>query len=531
MSASKDKKLRATQRLEGTEKRQVAHGREQREHKRRRTREIIIGAVLVVVLVAVFIINSSLFYQGTPAVSAAGRDYTTAQFNYFYYTNYYNYLTQLGNYASMLGLDSSKPLGQQPYYGDPTISWADYFKNSTLDQMESMSVLLNAADADGLTLTDEQQSNIDAQLASVETSAKSGGYANADQYLSARYGKYFDEATLRQVLQMSSLASAYYTEKMASFTYTEDQLESYYSDNKNTLDEYTFRAYFISGAADTAADTTADADASPDASASPAPSPDNSAAMAAAKAAADAIVAGSTSEDAYNDLVYANAPEDSKSTYEDGGGTLNSAVSGSNVDASYSDWLFDSARKAGDVTSIATDNGYYAVMFLSRDDNHYPLREARHILIEAQASSDGTYSDDAKAAAQQQAEQILDEWKAGAATQDSFAQLAEQYSQDTGSKDNGGLYDEIYQGEMVPNFDAWVFDANRQPGDTGIVYGEATGSYAGYHVIYYVGENTELYSDYLAKNAMQTNDYNDWMTAEEAGVTTQVHALPMFFAR
>ena len=95
---------------------------------------------------------------------------------------------------------------------------------------------------------------------------------------------------------------------------------------------------------------------------------------------------------------------------------------------------------------------------------------------------------------------IRDRWKAGEHTEDSFAFLAAENSADTGSASNGGLYEEVYPGQMVDAFDAWCFDAARQPGDTGIVKTEY-----GYHVMYFssVCEHPYWYvraeSDYLNK--------------------------------
>ena len=68
----------------------------------------------------------------------------------------------------------------------------------------------------------------------------------------------------------------------------------------------------------------------------------------------------------------------------------------------------------------------------------------------------------------------------------------------TGSVENGGLYEDIYPGKMVDEFDAWCFDPARQPGDTGIV----KTSY-GYHIMYFssTGEHAYWYvraeEDYL----------------------------------
>ena len=66
---------------------------------------------------------------------------------------------------------------------------------------------------------------------------------------------------------------------------------------------------------------------------------------------------------------------------------------------------------------------------------------------------------------------------------------------------------------MVEEFDAFCF-ADHKAGDTGIVYGES-GSYAGYHVMYYVGEG-DLYSNVIAETELRNNDANEWMETQEA---------------
>ena len=156
--------------------------------------------------------------------------------------------------------------------------------------------------------------------------------------------------------------------------------------------------------------------------------------------------------------------------------TTQTGVSGSSITDVYADWLKDASRKAGDVTVVeSSDTGYYVVEYVGRSDNHYKMAEARHILIKAVASDDGTYTDEAKATAKASAQKIYDEWKNGEHTEDSFASLATQYSEDTGSASNGGLYDSIYKNEMVTEFNDFVFAADRKPGDTALIYGESSG--------------------------------------------------------
>lgn len=113
--------------------------------------------------------------------------------------------------------------------------------------------------------------------------------------------------------------------------------------------------------------------------------------------------------------------------------------------------------------------------------------DVRHILVYPEGADSSTvnseeFSEEAWAAGEVNAQAILDEWLAGEATEDSFAALANERSGDPGSNTNGGLYTEVSEGQMVPAFNDWCFDAERQVGDYGIVK-----TNYGYHIMYFVG--------------------------------------------
>ena len=107
----------------------------------------------------------------------------------------------------------------------------------------------------------------------------------------------------------------------------------------------------------------------------------------------------------------------------------------------------------------------------------------RHILIRPEdTDGDGDISNEADtvwAAAKAEAERILNEYLADP-TEENFSNLAAQYSAD-GNAAQGGIYEGVYPGQMVETFNDWSFDANRRPGDTGIVETQF-----GYHVMYFV---------------------------------------------
>ena len=79
-----------------------------------------------------------------------------------------------------------------------------------------------------------------------------------------------------------------------------------------------------------------------------------------------------------------------------------------------------------------------------------------------------------------EAQSILDTYLAGDKTEESFAALANEYSVDSDGTD-GGLYQNVYEGQMVTNFNDWCIDESRQYGDYDIVQTEY-----GYPIMFFV---------------------------------------------
>ncbi len=88
-----------------------------------------------------------------------------------------------------------------------------------------------------------------------------------------------------------------------------------------------------------------------------------------------------------------------------------------------------------------------------------------------------------------------------------FATLANENSKDSDGTD-GGLYENVYPGQMVPNFNDWCFDESRKPGDTGIVESEY-----GYHIMYYSADSETNYRDYMIENDLRSADASAWYNA------------------
>ncbi len=155
--------------------------------------------------------------------------------------------------------------------------------------------------------------------------------------------------------------------------------------------------------------------------------------------------------------------------------------------------------------------------------------DVRHILILPEGATIETvtteeFSDEAWAAGEQKAQEILDQWLSGDKTEDSFATLANENSADTGSNTNGGLYSGVTKGQMVEAFNDWCFDSSRQVGDYGIVKTQY-----GYHIMYFCG--SQLLWESQAESDLLAQLSNDFINnaVEAADVKIDYSAIKLGF--
>ena len=515
MSASKKKKLRSENTAKLTE-RQIA---EQKEAKKIKLYSIIFAVVLVAMVVVAIVVGvnrsieaSGVHEKNTVAATVGEHQISNAELSYYYIDYVNNYANTYGSYLSLFGIDPSVALDKQVIDEETGETWADNFISEAASSVQAIYALADAAEAEGFTLPQEQQDQVDIMSNNLDSYASIYGYSNTDAFLKAQYGNGASKEGYMEYYQRNLLASAYQTNHQENLTYTDDQIRE--ADNADPVkySSYSFAQYHIpvskfltGGTTDESGNTTYTAE-------------EREAAIAAAKIAIAPLTDSEINTvDALNEAIAAmdiNAGTEASSTvYTDQASTgINSYLSG---------WVTAENREPGDVTcieipgTVKDENGedletitaFYVVLFTGKNDNEVELVNVRHILVsfEGDAQEDGTYSEEVKEAARASAEEILNEWKSGDATEDSFAALANEKSTDTGSNTNGGLYEDVYPGQMVTAFNDWCFDSTRKSGDTGIV--ETT---YGYHVIYYVGTTGQTYRDYQIVNELISSDMEAW---------------------
>ena len=494
VTENKEQKEQTEQKVMTKYDRKVQKRKEEKEKEKKEERISttvgIVFLVALVCLVASFPIRTYLATHETYVV-INGEEVNKVEFDYVYNTSKNNYITQYGSYLSYFGLDTSKDLSTQMY--SETLTWKDYFEQNAVESLKQNKALMAEAKAAGFTYDTTDEYNTFKET--IKTSAAAAGVSDKE-YVRSIYGSYATMGRIEEYVKNDMVMNAYYQKLQEDNAPSDDEIQSYYEENKATYDSVDYRLTTIE----------ADLPTEPTELADPV---EETAATTDTTATDGTAATDSTQDTAYqpSDAEIAKAMEDAKVLADDAeqtvakDGEAHENEKKSSVNYLISDWLFDDARKAGDTTVITNDNShcYYVVAFEKRYLDETPSADVRVII----PTEDKT------------GEEILEEWKNGAATEDSFAELCKKYTQDTSAVENGGLFEQVTKTGMTEELSNWIFDSSRQAGDTvAITVSDST------YVLYYIGQDQPEWKINI-KNTLVSDTMSQHMQDITADVTVE----------
>ena len=495
-----------------------------RSMEARNTAKKVASKVISIVLCAVIVLGvvafSLNYYGALQRVIKLGsvgseQSVTIAEYEYYYMraynqvryqAQYYQYYYQTSNGYDLSLTPEEQTQTTKDSEGNE-ITWAEKLQNDTIELIQLHKAYYNEALKKGLKLTKADEAYIDKQIEDLRDEAKSAGSSSSSDsenkvtyslnaYLRKVYGGSINERFLRKQLKIQVLAQKYLTERTAEIAKTYDQkdIDAEYKKDTATYDFVTFRAYTFKTTELTKEDNETDD------------------ALKARQTKADAEVK-KNANDFYNAVT-------NEATFAAKAKELNKDTADYNVDeeTKYSmlkstallrfsedaaKWLFDSSTKEGSKKLFSDEeNGKYIVVLAVKKPHQEQTVTASHILFLTTDQSTGSdLSEEEIAKKKTEAEDVLKKFNEGDKSEDSFAALANEYNEDTGSTSNGGLYEHIYPGQMVTEFNDWVFDANRKAGDV-----EMVKTQYGYHIIYFVAKDGTDYYDSAIRSSKASED-------------------------
>lgn len=462
---------------------------------------LLVVAALIVLGVRYFTVPNGkegrLMNPASVAVTVDDSKISVGMYNY-YYSSLVSYYEQYAAYG-YFDLDTTQSYDNQFTTDDngESISWADFFKEETLEEIKQVVVYYNKAVDEGMTLTDSQTEAIETQIESLKASASEEGISLND-YIENNFGDYCTEDTIRLMLEQYYVTINYRGRFDVEYKPTDAEIESYYNDNKS--DYYQINFSYLATVYDTSSDETI-SDSMDTVEEYMDKITDRASIVALIPEVYSAYIEQDITSYMESDstLTQEDAREQAIATYEQNvDGTINGKDSpfGDEIN----EWLFSDETPIGSKNYYIDEANGYAYIILKTENatrNEDEVYSVRHILIMPEsddASSDDTtesttYTDEQWAAAEEKAQSILDEFNSGDKSEYSFALLAEENTDDTASTSSGsnglfgGLYEGVEQGEMVSEFENWALDDSRQYGDTDIVKSDY-----GYHIMYFINK-------------------------------------------
>lgn len=431
---------------------------------------VVLGVILITIIAAVtFALDTGMDTSFISPLTVHGRDISSGEFSFMYH---YELLSEG---VDLFAADAEQKL-LSPYLDDDSFAtYRDYFRYVTAQDFQKMEILYDDATSQGYSIEKAHYDRASAYINWLKGKADELGVP-LDTYIKGVFGTQVDEQII-----INTLAKKYFTddyadgEKLIQLSATDDQAEEAYSQSRNIYDLVSYK--IINMTYEQREQAFVDT------------------ANLHAQAILDAMKGDPAKFEScaapYFSGVYKNTLQEKDSTlipncrYED--------FSHDDI----RDWLFDEARKEGDGTIIAGDNGFpIIIVFVSRVRMSEKLRNC--YLISADVRAEDMTPD--KVATQALSQEIFDYIDDA----DSCNEIENRFNDYILAGQLTVLHDsQIYKDKYASALASWIFADERQFGDKTLIEVDGT-----FYVLFFISEspNPEWYdmvNSFIRMNNLQ----------------------------
>ena len=409
---------------------------------------VVLGVLLITIIAAVtFALDTGMDTSFISPLTVHGRDISSGEFSFMYH---YELLSEG---VDLFAADAEQKL-LSPYLDDDSFAtYRDYFRYVTAQDFQKMEILYEDATQQGYSIEKAHFDRASAYINWLKGKADELGVP-LDTYIKGVFGTQVDEQII-----VNTLAKKYFTddyadgEKLIQLSATDDQAEEAYSQSRNIYDLVSYK--IINMTYEQREQAFVDT------------------ANLHAQAILDAMKGDPAKFEScaapYFSGVYKNTLQEKDSTlipncrYED--------FSHDDI----RDWLFDEARKEGDGTIIAGDNGFpIIIVFVSRVRMSEKLRNV--YLISADVRAEDMTPD--KVATQALSQEIFDYIDDA----DSCNEIENRFNDYILAGQLTVLHDsQIYKDKYAPALASWIFADERQFGDKTLIEVDGT-----FYVLFFI---------------------------------------------
>lgn len=475
---------------------------------------IVAALIIIVALVLWLLLSTGIMQRSVTAAVIGDTKLSVADINTVFGMQAVN--PNMWNMGNVFTEQGQQMLDTELDFDDENANnYREFIRNSAIGEWTNALSLYEEGKRNGFELTEEAQqtltSSLDELKIQVEESAEAYNMT-APTMLKVTYGPGSRYEELENFYEVSYYAALYMEEYRESIDIEESELEEIYEENKNLYDMVAYKA--VEFVAEHSADI------------------DDAAKLKIeeqTKAQAEKMQTDLESGKEFFESAIENVENNQTKD-----GLLNEPqlfdhsfrTYGNIENYELRNWLFASERESGDIAVLEsasagvtmleedgaeasapqTFKSFIVVQFEDRSRQNVKPFSTRHILF----MDDGA-EEISDAELKLRAEDVLAEYNAGEKTEETFSELAKEYSMD-GNAQDGGIYEDISLGSFDEQYETWALDPQRKEGDVGLVK-----SQFGYHLIYYIGsEGEELWKDATSSRLLdeQVQEWREGLLSE-----------------
>lgn len=416
---------------------------------------------------------------------------TSGMLSYYFNVQYIAFLNTYGDSLEQIGLDTSKPLSEQTCSFSSNTNWYDYFMDIAKERLTQCLVVSEQAEIEGKKLTKAELKEVNDLEKELLADAKEKDLS-AEKYIANTFG---DTVSLDDIIactKMEKLTSKYYNNFISTLDTSEGAMEDYFEGHKKTYCTVDYLCFSF-----------------------PIETSDQLEINKIHQKAIDLSESNSqeafikSAEDFLRDYYDGNYPDLSEKEVDK---MIDNAKKNMQVtNASYngsstaSRWAFNDEREENQGVVIKNDEQnsydvYYLTKLPTRDE--HKLTTIRQILIDP-ADYKNTK------AAKSSANKILEQLKEAEFSKEAFIHLAAEYSTDTATATNGGLYEKLTKGALkdAEEIEDWLFFEGRTVGDSTVIETKAYGL----HIIYVEDQGDPVWLEQV-RQGFQNARFEDYIS-------------------
>jgi len=275
---------------------------------------------------------------------------TNGMLQIYYWMEVYSFLSEYGSYASLYGLDYTKPLDQQAYM-DSDGSWQHFFLATAVDNWRYYQALAMVAEEAQIPMDPTLQEALDTLYTDLEKSAQEGKFDSVDAMIQADASAGCTAQDYYDYTELCYKAYSYFDKKLSDTPITDKMIEDYFTAHQDELKKsgitkdggniYNVRHLLVEVGEKKTDEDWANC-------------------QMAAQKLLNEWLDGEATEDSFAALA--------KEHSADGGSSSNGGLyEGLNKDTSFvqefKDWYLDESRKPGDYGLVKTSYGYHIMYF------------------------------------------------------------------------------------------------------------------------------------------------------------------------